>query len=312
MAVHIINLRSPADGNGITGNPQASPPLSAQSIILIHGYNDSLVQAREAYASFLNPNYDPQRVRSLPSGAWTAYIDLLKGDTLDSISRWGEVCLVFWPANVWGGLSALAYVQELKLAAASAPALATALLGLKRSPQPQAALVCHSMGNRLALQMLEVPNPSIQCRSMCLMAAAVAVQMVTGSAQPYFWPPIAAIEKKRVLYSGSDVVLSTGFPIGEAAAGEGIGLKAIGHAGKPSYAFPDRIDMKPYGHGDYWAAIGDANGTTSRDLLLDFLSTTMLPYPSTAQLGANPGPTAGAIGSNSIASSKIRSHRLGS
>jgi hypothetical protein len=312
MAVHIINLRSPADGNGITQNPQASPPVSGQSIVLIHGYNDSLIQAREAYASFLNPNYDPQRVRSLPSGAWTAYIDLLKGDTLDSISRWGEVCLVFWPANVWGGLSALAYVQELKLAAASAPALARALLGLKRSPQPQIAMVCHSMGNRLALQMVNVPNPSIPCRSMCLMAAAVAVEMVTGSAQPYFWPAISAIEKKRVLYSGNDKVLSLGFGLGEFAAGEGIGLEAIGRAGDPAYAFPDRVDMKPYGHGDYWAAIGDANRTTSRNLLLDFLSSTMLPYPSTPEVMGNPGPTGGSIASNSIATHKIHGRSIGS
>ncbi|HEY6394199.1 MAG TPA: alpha/beta hydrolase [Candidatus Binataceae bacterium] len=288
------------------------PALSAQSIVLIHGYNDSLMQAREAYASFLNPNYDQQRVRSLTPGAWSAYIDSLSGDTLDSISRWGEVCLVFWPADVWGGFSALAYVQERKLAAASAPALASALLGLKRSPQPQIALVCHSMGNRLALQTLEVPNPSIPCRSMCLMAAAVAVQMVTGSAQPYFWPSIAAIEKKRVLYSGSDKVLSMGFWIGEAAAGEGIRLEAIGHAGHPAYAFPDAEDMDPYGHGDYWAAIGDANGTTSRNLLLDFLSTTMLPYPSTPKVEANPGPSASSIASNAIGTRQIRGRSIGS
>jgi pimeloyl-ACP methyl ester carboxylesterase len=312
VAVHIINLRSPADGNGVTQNPQAMPALSAQSIVLIHGYNDSLMQAREAYASFLNPNYDQQRVRSLPPGAWSAYIDSLIGDTLDSISRWGEVCLVFWPADVWGGLSALAYVQELKLAAASAPALTSALLGLKRSPQPQIALVCHSMGNRLALQMVEVPNPSIPCRSMCLMAAAVAVQMVTGSAQPYFWPSIAAIEKKRVLFSKSDEVLGIGFPAGEAAAGEGIFLKAVGNAGNPTYAFPDAKDMRPYGHGDYWAAIGDGNGTTSRDLLLDFLSTTMLPYPSTPQIEPNPGPSPSSMASNAIGSHQIQSRRIGS
>jgi hypothetical protein len=312
MAVHIMNLRSPPDGNGITENPQAVPAVSAQSIVLVHGYNDSLTEAREAYASFLNPYYDQQRVRSLPPNAWPAYIDALSGDTLDSISRWGEICLVFWPADVWGGLSALAYVQELKLAAASAPALARALAGLKRSPQPQIAFVCHSMGNRLALQMLEVPNPSIPCRSMSLMAAAVAVEMVTGSAQPYFWPSIAAIEKKRVLYSGDDCVLSAGFPIGEAAACEGIGLEAIGHAGHPAYAFPDTKDMDPYGHGDYWLAIGDANGTTSRNLVLDFLSTTMPPYPSTPKIEANPGPSASSIASNVIGARQIRGRSIGS
>jgi pimeloyl-ACP methyl ester carboxylesterase len=312
MAVHIINLRSPADGNGVAQNPQPMPALSAQSIILIHGYNDSLRDARDVYASFLNPNFDREHVHSLPPEAWTAYVDALSGDTLDSFSRWGEICLVFWPADVWGEFSAAAYVQELELAAASAKSLASALQGLKRSPQPQIALVCHSMGARLAFQMLEVPSPSIPCRTMCLMAAAVAVEMVTGSAQPYFGPPIATIEKKRVLYSANDDVLGIAFPIGEAFAGEGILLQAIGHAGEPSYAWTDAKDLYPYGHGDYWAAIGDSNRTTSRDLVLDFLSTTMLPYPSTPIVDANPGPSASSIASNAINARRIQKRRIGS
>ena len=38
MAVHIINLRSPQDGNGIAQNPDAQPalPSSALLIFLIH------------------------------------------------------------------------------------------------------------------------------------------------------------------------------------------------------------------------------------------------------------------------------------
>jgi hypothetical protein len=313
MAVHIINLRYPADGEGVASNPQAVPPLpSAQTILLIHGYNDSLTNAREAYASFLNPNYDQARVRSLPPDAWSAYIDALSGDTLDSYSRWGEICLVFWPADVWGPeVSAAAYVPELKLAAASANALAGVLLGLTRSSQPQLVLVCHSMGNRLGLQMLEVPNPAIPCRSMCLMAAAVAVQMVTGSAQPYFGSTIAAIEKTRVLYSGDDEVLGLGFPVGEAFAGEGYFLQAVGHAGNPTNAWTDTKDMRHYGHGDYWAAIRDKAGTTSRDLVLDFLSTTLTAYPPASKIDSRQGSASSSIATNAIAANKTPTHRLG-
>ena len=153
-------------------------------------------------------------VSSLPPNAWGAYVDALSGDTLDSFSRWGEICLVFWPANVWGPvISALAYPPELNLAVESAPVLASVLRALPRIPQPQIALICHSMGNRIALEML---NPAVPCRAMCLMAAAVAVQMVTGSVQPDFRSTIAAIEKKMVLYSASDLVLRDFFALGEA------------------------------------------------------------------------------------------------
>jgi pimeloyl-ACP methyl ester carboxylesterase len=312
MAVHIINLRCPPDGEEVTQNPQAIPPLSSdQSIFLIHGYNDSLADAREAYASFLNPSYDQALIRSLGPDASSDYIRALNGDTLESISRWGEICLVFWPATVWGVFSAAAYVPELRLAAASANALASVLMGIKQTPQPQIALISHSMGNRLALQMLSVSNPAIPCRTMCLMAAAVAVEMVTGTAQPYLWPSIAAIERKRVLYSKNDDVLKMGFPIGEAFAGEGTSLTAVGHAGDPLYAWTDTKNMRPYGHGDYWAATNDKDGTTSRDIVLDFLSTTMLPYSSTNKVDPKQGPASSSIANNAIRAHRTPTHRVG-
>jgi len=316
MAVHIINLRCPPDGEDITQYPQALPSLpsasAAQLILLVHGYNDSLMDAREAYASFLNPSYDQDLVRSLPPNAWPAYIEALKGDTVDSFSSWGEICLVFWPADVWGrGFSAAAYVPELELAADSAVALAGVLRGLPRMPQPQIALVCHSMGNRLALDMLNL-NASIPCRAMCLMAAAVAVEMVTGSVQPDFRSAIGAIEKKMVLYSTSDGVLGTAFPLGEAMAGEGSGLEAVGLNGNPRELWGDGgRDMDPYGHGDYWLAIGDQAGTTSRDMVLSFLSATMPPYSAPSQIDSNPGTPSSSIASNALTAQQIESHRIG-
>ncbi len=310
MAVHIINLRSPQDGNGIAQNPYLQPALSSSAplILLIHGYNVTLNEARESYASFLNPNYDQDRVRSLPPNAWSAYVDTLSGDTLDSFSRWGEICLVFWPASVWGPIiSALAFPPELNLAVESAPVLASVLQALPRIPQPQIALICHSMGNRIALEML---NPAIPCRAICMMAAAVAVQMVTGSVQPDFRSTIAAIEKKMVLYSSSDLVLGDFFALGEALAGEGRGLVAVGSDGDPPNVWTDTSNMYPYGHTDYWSAIGDRAGTTSRDVVLNFLSTTMPSYSSPSQIDSNAGASAASIASNTIAGRQIKKRTI--
>jgi pimeloyl-ACP methyl ester carboxylesterase len=312
MAVHIINLRSPQDGNGIAQNPYVQPalPSSAPLILLIHGYNVSLNDARESYASFLNPNYDQNLVSSLSPNAWDAYVNALSGDTLDSFSRWGEVCLVFWPANVWGPvISALAYPPELNLARESAPVLAGVLQALPRIPQPQIALICHSMGNRIALEML---NPSIPCRAMCLMAAAVATQMVTGNAQPDFRSTIAAIEKTRVLYSANDSVLGDFFSIGEALSGEGGHLTAVGSAGDPPNVWTDTKDMYQYGHTDYWSAPVDQAGTTSRDLVLNFLSSAMPSHSSSSQIGTNPGPARLARPVNVLKKRPIHKNRIGS
>ena len=62
MAVHIINLRSPQDGNGIAQNPYVQPalPSSAPLILLIHGYNVSLNDARKSYAPLPQPQLRPE------------------------------------------------------------------------------------------------------------------------------------------------------------------------------------------------------------------------------------------------------------
>jgi hypothetical protein len=145
---------------------------------------------------------------------------------------------------------------------------------------------------------------------MCLMAAAVAVQMVTGSVQPDFRSTIAAIEKKMVLYSSSDLVLKDGFAVGEAFAGEGSGLVAVGSVGEPLDVWSDRSDMAPYGHTDYWLAPGDDLKTTSRDVVLKFLSTTMPSHSAPAELNSNPGAPKSSIARNTIPARHIKKHTI--
>jgi hypothetical protein len=319
MPLHIINLRESSYAGGVTQDTVAAIPAltSSDLLLLIHGYNDGLMDAREAYASFLNPSYDRDLVRSLPPSAWMAYLNALQGDTLDSFARDREVCLVFWPGDVFGRtISAAAYVPEIEMARQSGKALATFLIEFAAAAPgdspAQFTLICHSLGNRLGLEMVKRLNSSVPCRAMCLMAAAVAVSMATGFTLPDFSLTIGSIDKRLALYADSDSILSYAFPLGEAASGEGYDLEAIGHAGNPAGLWTERDDMHPYGHGDYWPAAASDIGTNSRDLILKFLGHPMASEPASSQLPTNRMPAAPSFAQNKINQHATPTHRLGS
>ena len=320
MPLHILNLRESSYAGGVTKDTISPFPAltSSELLLLIHGYNDGLMEAREAYASFLNPSFDQELVRSLPPNAWMAYINALQGETLDSFAQSREVCLVFWPGDVFGRtISAAAYGPEIEMARQSAHALANFLIEFAATAPgncpAQFTLVCHSLGNRLGLEMLKALNQSVPCRAMCLMAAAVAVSMATGITSPDFSATIRGIDKSLALYSDCDSVLTYAFPLGEAASGEGSDLEAIGHLGNPSVGlWTERDDMHPYGHGDYWLANPSAAGVTSRDLILKFLGTPAPGTLSVSEIASNPGAPEASIATNQLNTHSISTHRLGS
>lgn len=319
MPLHIINLRESPYAGGVTRDAVNPFPAltSSELLLLIHGYNDGLMEARDAYASFLNPSYDQELVHSLPPNAWMAYINALQGETLDLFARSREVCLVFWPGDVFGRtISAAAYGPEIEMARQSAVALANFLIEFAaaapgNSPA-QFTLICHSLGNRLGLEMLKALKQSVPCRAMCLMAAAVAVSMATGITSPDFSSTIRGVDKCLALYSDCDGVLTYAFPLGEAASGEGSGLEAIGHLGNPSIGlWTERDDMHPYGHGDYWLANSTAAGVTSRDLILKFLGNPTAGALSVSGLASNPGAPEASIPANQLSKHSISARRLG-
>jgi len=279
MPVRVINLRQSASGGGVADQVRTFPaPFALESsrlVILIHGYNDTLAQARQAYASFLNPAADLELIGALPRNAWMAYLEQLKGNVLDSLSRVGEVCLFFWPGDPWGRTSsALAYSEALQAALTSAIRLKEfvlnlALKGVPGGPPLQVILICHSMGNRLGLEtayMLRGAPNLIRVSAISMMAAAVPVLMVTPNIMAHdLTPAVQSIGKTQVLFSVNDGVLGNAFALGELEAGEGSGLEAVGRFGNPYLAWSRWQTMYPYGHGDYWP------GPRSRDAILTFL-----------------------------------------
>jgi hypothetical protein len=208
--------------------------------LLVHGYNDPEDEALASYAEFL-----------AHSG-------------LDGTLAAGQVCEFVWPGDKrWGVLSAAAYPFEIGKARESAARLYEFLKGVQTANgwPLEVQLVCHSLGNRLLLELLERwlddgSPPALRFTACSLMAAAVPVPMVEDGGA--LGPAAGAPGKTLVLYSGSDAVLHWAFPPGETAAGEGFFPQAIGRAGEPAGRWSERAQMAGYGHGDYWPGADSA------------------------------------------------------
>lgn len=114
------------------------------------------------------------------------------------------------------------------------------------------SLVCHSLGNRLALELIENcrnANPRIHFERAVMMAAAVPVQVVDTDGR--LRPAASAVQRREVLYSRSDEALGVAFIGGQLRAFEPC-YGAIGTAGGPPGIWTLATDFTPYGHGDYW------------------------------------------------------------
>src|ERR1051325_10173459 len=128
--------------------------------ILIHGYNNTLQEARDSYAKFLE--------RLIQEGF----------GPLD-----GQVVGLHWPGNApWSFLSFASYPLELHPAVESGQAFARFLHGA-RGPggMPlEITLICHSLGNRVAIELIKewlalqkATASGNVIRGWCSMAAAV-------------------------------------------------------------------------------------------------------------------------------------------
>ena len=307
--VHILNIRDSESGGGVDQNA-LMPIVSAPSVvILIHGYNDSLTAAREAYAEFLNPGVDVDALNAMPPYAWGAYGEMLQGDTLTALSRAGEVCLFFWPGDKsWGPVSFASFPLELEPMRESADMLVKFLTSITSSGwNVDVTLIAHSLGNRLLLEAaLQLGGPvglgQMRIDTACMMAAAVPVPMVLPGKT--LEPAAKLPGKTLVLYSGSDWVLDHGFPIEETMAGEGHFPEAVGHAGnpqKPLWTKPE--EMPGYGHSSYWP------GIESRSTILEYLDVAVAPLPQTRIAGRDL-PPANAVESRTMVSQSIPGRTL--
>lgn len=252
----LLSVRAADVGGPVASqvSPPSFSPASPLLVILVHGYNVNKQGARASYSAFTS---------------------LLQKYGITTLSTYGQIVGFCWPGDVNLGIfSGLAYPTEMGAVRASASLLADFLMTL-RGPQGlpiQLIVVAHSLGNRLALQLignlLQQSNRILWGRieGLCLMAAAVPVSMVEdvnklGAA--------AQASKTRVLFSRNDTVLHWAFPPGETAAFEGFFPQAVGLFGNPVTAWTSRFDLQPYNHGDYFS--GKGNDDRSARYVAQFL-----------------------------------------
>lgn len=245
----VLSVRESPEGGNLSlavSSAPASPPSAARElVVLVHGFNNHMGEAAQAYQGF--------RDRQYPwAGVMPPALEPVLGD-------------FFWPGDAdWVGLldkiDFLVYPTAVNTAPLAGQRLAKYLASLPNLLNVD--FVAHSLGCRVVLEcmqaMLGMPaRPNI--RRVVLMAAAVPDYMVAPNGS--LAQAVAQAESVLVLHSTSDTVLHYAFPPGQTMAGAGEGLlpTALGRRGPPAGMPGDVLDfaIKGAGHGDYWGHMGD-------------------------------------------------------
>jgi hypothetical protein len=240
-----LSCRTDPNGGGLA--PEISPaaslgPTGSSLILLIHGYNNDLADARSVY---------------------TTFVDNLQKDWNKAPALLATIYRFYWPGDKsWGPFSFLSYALEIGPARDSAVMLATYMKELRAASggPMNVYLIAHSLGNRLLMELLEIfanqGTPSnLKIQGICMMAGAVPVSKVDVGGDLY---GAAELAQAYILYSTGDAVLHFAFPPGETAAGDAILPTAVGRFGQPAgqWAFTQQMTYGPkktkYGHHDYW------------------------------------------------------------
>jgi hypothetical protein len=237
-----LSVRQDPRGGPVADEVAAPVQPGPHLTLLIHGYQNTEEAARASYALFLR------------------HSDLARSRTT------GDICEVYWPGDTnWPGsgrgtvrnlvttsLSVLSYPLQLAQAKESAARLREYLERIAGGGPLEIALVCHSLGNRVALELIaacQQNGPDVHVVRACLMACAVPVELVLDAGP--LNQAATTIEKSLVLYSGTDATLGWEFDMGQAFGGE-YTSGAVGLTGYPPGLWSRTADMAPYDHGDYW------------------------------------------------------------
>jgi pimeloyl-ACP methyl ester carboxylesterase len=236
-----LSVRTLPAGGAVAGNVHiesgsVSPYGRRQIVVLIHGYANSQATASASFQTCID------NLQKLPAPAST---------NLPS-----PVFKFYWPGDTQIRIfSAASYPTEIGPAVESGRRLADflgTLIGPDGSPT-EIHLIAHSLGNRVALEMLnafDATNQRVIFRSISMMAAAVPVSMVSNGG--HLWNSWLIVSRCQALCSISDWVLHFAFPAGETAAREGFFPEAVGRFGNPSGTWNKNLPMSDYGHGSYW------------------------------------------------------------
>lgn len=213
-----------------------SPHGHSRIVVLIHGYANSQAVASGSFQACID------NLQRLPAPA--------NSDIPSPIFKF------YWPGDTQIRVfSELSYPTEITPAVESGQRLAEflgTLVGPNGGPI-EVHLIAHSLGNRVALEMLkafDATNPNMVFRSISMMAAAVPVSKVSNGGD--LWNTWTIVKRSQALCSISDQVLHLAFPIGETAALEGFFPEAVGRFGNPPGTWNKNLPLSDYSHGSYW------------------------------------------------------------
>jgi pimeloyl-ACP methyl ester carboxylesterase len=265
--VDFVSARTSDAGGGVSSaiHPAGFRPRSARIVLMFHGYNVNRVAGENTCNTFAS---------------------LLSKYGVTQISTFGQLVGFLWPGD-----ENIRFIGSLFYPAKIAPArdsgsLMAEFLTTLRGPanQPiQVILVAHSLGNRVALELiraLQAQSNRIWGRieGICLMAAAVPVSFVDTNGP---LANAARATRSANFFSKSDTILHWAFPPGETAAGEAFFPQAVGLFGNPPGAWTERFDLQPYNHGNYFS--GQGTDDRSARYVAQFLGAAVSRQPSSAQ-----------------------------
>jgi hypothetical protein len=239
----VLSVREVPEGGDLAVAVKCDPPLPLSStrhlVILVHGFNNHLGEAAEAYLGFRERQYPLAGV--LPPALEPGFGDFFWPGDADWAWLLDKADFLIYPAAVRKAPGA---GERLAMCLAEMPNLVTV------------DFVGHSLGCRVVLECIRAllggRHPVI--RRVVLMAAAVPDFMVVP---PHELARAAgAAESVVVLHSTSDTVLHFAFAPGQTAAGAGEGVlpTALGRFGPPA-GMAGRVEphrVMNAGHGDYW------------------------------------------------------------
>lgn len=244
----VLSVRERPEGGNLTLMVAPDPPLppsaARELVVLVHGFNNHMGEAADAYLAFRDRQYSK-------AGLVPPALEPTLGD-------------FFWPGDAdWSGVldkaDFMVYPTAVNTAPHAGQRLANYLLEL-----PNLTLlnfVGHSLGCRVVLECIDAlarANAPV-IRRVVLMAAAVPSFMVQAGG--VLARAVETAESVVVLHSTDDPVLHYAFPPGQTIAGMGEGFlpAALGRFGPPA-GMVGRVEehrVAGAGHSDYWGAQGD-------------------------------------------------------
>ena len=239
----VLSVRTECEGGDVATETEINPTFwldgTTHLVLLIHGFNNDVNEARESFRTM---------TELLPD-------------------RFPKIGWVYWPGDADLGwfdfLDFVSYPTEIIDAQGSAELLAGTLRQFnKLNPGAEVTLVGHSLGCRLISECLDImmrqsdsERPSIH--AVVFLAAAVPVDLAE-SGEDLGDALRSLVPEGYVFYSEDDIVLHYAFPAGQTlAAAMGyeneIYLEPVGRHGNPRDVFPQApVNCSGNGHGSYW------------------------------------------------------------